>query len=180
MSTKELLSSCPKIIAIAKPKRTKWCYEELMDLATFMGGEVHYTNYEGVFTITSNIEIPLENILTGIRIYKFAFAKRLVLVMECAWSRDETLNAIIKILDKFNKLSNIKVIMAQRGASKKYINKNDIKNIMKNKRLFYNKKSNIVLDIEGIDNLIAISFGPSISCGFDCMLVLPHWVNQLK
>jgi hypothetical protein len=171
---------CPQIVAIAKPKRIKWCLEELLDFATYLEGKVHETSYPGVCLVELENKNDISKINESLRIYKFSFAKRLVITYKCVKERDQLVQIIRDILNiiilLFN-INSVRIIYSLRGRSKEYLTKETISILLKEYMLTENRHSHLILDLEGLDKVVALSFGLARSCGYDCLLVKPPTIR---
>ena len=111
--------------------------------------------------------------MIGIRKYKFSFARRIVFTHACAANREELINLIKALLEKYKAGSPIRIIFALRGSSKKYIDKKELEGILSEYNIAHSRKSRLILDLEGLGDIVALTLGQEASCGFDCMLVAP-------
>ncbi|MCE4601521.1 MAG: hypothetical protein F7C38_08230 [Desulfurococcales archaeon] len=143
--------------------------EEAWDLAAAMGGYVRSTPFPGVYLIMGNEIARYDNILDVVRDYRFSFASRLVIPKVCASIGGADVESLIASRLASSRIqSPVRLIVALRGKSKKYIKK-DI--ILSKLNIILNRNSSFVVDIEGIDDLVLASWGYARRCGYGCLLV---------
>ncbi len=169
---------CPQVIAVSKPKRVRWCYEELADLAAYLEGEVEETGFPGVCTVYTRRRV-IDSIDDALRLYKFSFAKRVVIPWSCVKEQGELteiLENLFNILRNIyiEKYSEVRLIVSLRGRSKQYLPASTLHKLLVEHGMRGDRRSRLVLAIEGLDSIVAVAFGRERSCGYDCLLVRPE------
>ena len=169
MPVEKGMPPCPAAVVIAKPKRDKWCLEEAWDLAAVLGGYVRSTPFPGVYLVMGSETNYKRTILDVVRDYRFSFASRLVVPKICASVEETDVESIIASRLASSRIrSPVRLIVALRGKSKKYIRKNIILNKLNVK---LDRSSSFIIDIEGVDDLVLASWGDAKKCGYGCLLV---------
>ena len=174
----------PKAVATSKPKRETWMIEELYD--TLIGGglyaEIVKTRYPGVVLVYANIEpARLSKIVYS---NYHAFMKRFTPAMSLIHLETRSKLSYSTIIDEINKhIDNtirlgakkhgVNIIVALRGISKSYIDKQLIENKLLSSNIRANRRSNILLIIESVDEFIFMASGITRYCGPGCVTVSP-------
>ncbi len=150
------MPECPSAVIVAKPGREAWALEEAWDLAVIVSGRVEKTRFPGVMLLYSPLrgEKLVEALRRGPR---NAFIKRIVVARACfRMGRVERLEGLPR---------RARLIVALRGSSKSM----DYRSVI---GVDYNdRRSQLVIDVEGVDDVIIVSWGRALSCGYDCLLV---------
>jgi len=159
----------------------RWCYEELTDLSAYLEGEVRETEFPGVCTVHARREV-INSIDNALRLYKFSFARRVVVPWKCAGERNgliEILKEIFNILNNIyiKKYPEIRLVVSLRGSSKQYLSTSSLQRLLVDHGIRENRRSKLVLDIEGLDRIVAVAFGRESSCGYGCLLVRPKTLS---
>lgn len=172
------LPVCPAAVIVAKPKRTRWCLEEAWDLATVLGLRVYETGNTGVFLLWGDSpHLSREGFLDSLRRYRFSFASRVVLSRACirlaGEDRDRIVEEAYSVIKKAlsRVAGGVRLIIALRGKSKGYLDEHAISDFIRASGLRVDRRGPYILDLEGFDNNIIVSWGRPRSCGYQCLLV---------
>jgi hypothetical protein len=154
------------LIAVSLPSKDSWAYEELYDTVfeADQNAIIEKTRYRGVFLIYLSVKI--EKVANNFLQYQHAFLSRVLPIKYCG----NELNVIIKSLNELPK-GYIKLMMHLREPIKNKINEDEIINIIKEEGYNITKKSNYVLAVESIDDLIISGNGIIRKCGPSCIII---------
>ena len=156
----------------------RWCYEELADLAAYLEGEVEETGFPGVCVVHTHRRVT-DSIDDALRLYKFSFARRIVVPLDCARERGELMNILKNIFNimknvYIEKYSGVRLIVSLRGSSKRYLSTDALHKLLVEHGVKEDRRSRLVLAIEGLDRIVAVALGLEKSCGYGCLLVRPE------
>ncbi len=148
---------CPAAVVVAKPGRVGWALEEAWDLAVLLDGEARETGYPGVILVYSNL--PRHEIVEKFRrALRQSFIVRIVVPRVCG-----TVDSPPRVKPPVERA---RLIVALRGASKRV----PVEEIIVG-RLVRDRRSRYIVDVEGVDEIIMVSWGEARACGYDCTLV---------
>ncbi len=143
-----------------------------------MEGEVEETEFPGVCTVYTRRRV-IDSIDYALRLYKFSFARRIVVPWFCAREKGELariLKNIFNIIKNIHleKYSEVRLIVSLRGRSKQYLSESALYKMLVEHSIRGNKKSRLLLAIEGLDSIVAVTLGRERSCGYGCLFVKPE------
>ncbi|MEM1873190.1 MAG: hypothetical protein QXS85_05020 [Acidilobaceae archaeon] len=169
-------STLPQLrgLAVSKPGREAWLYEELYDalVAASLSSRVESTRFKGVFLIYSDAS-PRE-IAESIAEYKTHTATRVLLAsMTLARPRREELERAVRELLEASRVARVRLILKPRGLGEGLVSERDIASMLELLGARVDPGSRAVLAVESVDDLFLITLGTTRSCGFKCILVSP-------
>ncbi len=179
MPAEGVLSICPSAVAVAKPKRARWSLDELWDLAAYIGGRVVETRYVGVYLIFTDEVKGYEELASvfkeALALYKLSFTSRVVVSRSCVKARGEpgtiiadVKNALREALNDMGALT-VRVIVSLRGEVKELLDRSMIESFIASLGRRLDRRSNDIIDVEGVDDMVIISWGRGNRCGYGCL-----------
>lgn len=160
---------CPAAIAVAKPRKDSWLYEELLDFAFIIGGDtrVEKTRFPGVFSIYSSLDA--RRLSRMVARMEFSFMKRLVPSGLCLVEPElsELLEGVRSLLGGFRGEAIVSV--AVRGRGKSIASEGSIERTIAGMGVRKSKKSRFMVAVESVDEVFIASFGTTGYCGYDCV-----------
>ncbi|MEM1904570.1 MAG: hypothetical protein QXP64_00330 [Acidilobaceae archaeon] len=173
MSCERALSQL-KGVAVSKPGRDAWLFEELYDslIAVDTSSRVEPTRFRGVYLLFSSAK-PRE-ITESILKYRTHSATRVVLASKALYSSSKTtVLSVIKELVESTGARSLRLFYKTRGEGESVISREDIFELLRSLNVFSTPSSKQALALESIDHLFIISLGNTLSCGLRCVLIAP-------
>jgi len=155
----ERVPECPTAVVVAKPGRARWALEEAWDLAVLLGGRAEETGYPGVIVLRAPVSWG-EAAAALARAPRNAFIARIVVPGACG---------SVESPPRVEAPPRARLIVALRGASKSL----DLAGLLGGRVPFNDRRSPVVVDVEGLDRVVSVTVGRARSCGYGCLLVAP-------
>jgi hypothetical protein len=170
------LTRCPSLVGTSLPGRDSWALEEFMDtvITADPEAEVRSTEYRGVF-VAYSLREPIA-LATRFLSFTHAFLARVYPVMLCGGPQE--LDSLVSALLSHVRVSEARLEVKLREPLSRQLTESRVVSSIAAGGLRPSKRSELVVLVETLWDLVLLSYGRLASCGPRCRLLLPRASQQ--